>query len=162
MTDELETNCVYPPIKSCVKLREPELNWSWSVSSGNPGQINVSERIKGQVALLFHCGESLFDIAFKFQRLRFTQRFVLLHSPQNLWLQAEIPPFPGELGKLWRMKVFFSFFWKTQTKSNYKTFHEHSEKFPFLQAASTLACENTVKNSPSLCTSGSQQWKTWA
>lgn len=78
VTDALEINCVYPPIKSSVKLREPELNWSRSVSGGNPGQINVSERIKGQVCLLFHCWKSLFHIAFKFQRLRFTERFVLL------------------------------------------------------------------------------------
>lgn len=45
MTDDLETNSVF----FSVKLREPELNWSWNVASGNPGQINVSERIKGQV-----------------------------------------------------------------------------------------------------------------
>lgn len=78
VTDELEINCVCPPIKSSVKLREPELNWSWSVSSGNPGQINFSERIKGQVCVLFHCWKSLFHIAFEFQRLSFTERFVLL------------------------------------------------------------------------------------
>lgn len=76
---------------------------------------------------------SPFDIAFKFQRLRVTERFVLLRSPQNLWLEVKIPPFfPEELGKTFedegepRLPLFFFFLKNTdlvQLRAPYTSIH---------------------------------------
>lgn len=82
----------------------------------------------------------------KFQRLRFTQRFVLLHLPQNLRLQAKNPPFSRGTRKTFEDEGFV--FFPHRPSASTSPLDEHSVKYPSEQAASKSSLRKHGKKLP--------------